>query len=60
MLLFLSQTAHLNFDQFGFFSVIWVHVVFASILTVDSEIFARILFSRIALKDTLVMWKIRD
>ena len=28
--------------------------------TVDSEIFARILFSRIALKDILVMRKIRD
>ena len=28
--------------------------------TVDLEIFAKILFSRIALKDTLVMWKIRD
>ena len=27
------------------------------IVTVDSEIFARILFSRIALKDTLVMLK---
>ena len=29
-------------------------------VTVDSEIFSIILFSRIALKDTLVMWKIRD
>ena len=28
--------------------------------TVDSEIFARILFSRIVLKDVLVMWKIRE
>ena len=31
-----------------------------SSITVDSEIFARILFSRIALKDILVMCKIRD
>ena len=28
--------------------------------TVDSEVFARILFSRIALKDILALWKIRD
>ena len=28
--------------------------------TVDLEIFVRILFLRIALKDLVVMWKIRD
>ena len=28
--------------------------------TVDSEIFVRILFWRIALKDILLMWKIRN
>ena len=31
-----------------------------SIPIVHSEIFAKILFSRIAIKDILVMWKIRD
>ena len=37
--------------------MIWLKL---GIYTVDSEILARILFSRIALKDILVMWKIRD
>ena len=31
-----------------------------TVITVDSEIFARILFMRVTLKDILVMWKIRD
>ena len=35
--------------------ILWLGINFSSLTTVDWEIFARILFSQIALKDILVM-----